>query len=736
MQNRSSQGFNPKQEKTQVLDRATSSHASSFFGPGAPINWDSVRAALPHSPPSEGADRSDCSDKDALLASSSIASQFASRDDPIVTARSRWFPAGGLAINPRAPTPQLPMAPARYRVPFNVRTSNAMGNATASIPFRQPDVPSIKAPVAPPQAADENAGLNSDTASTMNSLVSLLQLRPNAPATTDFAVLKIRNISWDLKYVPLGHVAPHYTQGVHVVMNRTTGKTQSECFIEFPTYMEAERALDLHERGVLKGRVVVVQWSTQAELMSSLFPNWIGATREDSSSQLAGNSVPLMDEAAAPQQQQPFGNGVVYGPTTSGPAKEGVFLLREEINAMLLICRNYKVCFSRKCPERPFENVISILCKIPWHKPQLVGLIQRDHVFEMLKLSIESLRIHLSRDHNNISGTLLERMIRAGLCVPLFTERQKLTLLAVAVSAFTEATSFDPFTNPLPGQGMDCPQDLAPFVYNPPGSEETGTSVADADPGEQRTECASGKQGTSAPPTPTALASEVPADGNMVQRLRMEEQVPFSAPALELLTGTSFISIDRQDAPCTPRDARRPPGAPRAMRSESGNVKEIYPSPDDDRAFDSQGRPLPESPTPGPAQPFPRFGAPETPPSPDNSGFLLHRIRLLESALRHSETQHAELRRTHERATAQAAAEVAELRDGKIRAERRAHEGEIIIRHLERENNSFKLRLQGLSSASWTSPILPQAQARLPLTDSPWSAPVRDPTDAPTYPWK
>ncbi|KAJ3014652.1 hypothetical protein HKX48_005026 [Thoreauomyces humboldtii] len=124
-----------------------------------------------------------------------------------------------------------------------------------------------------------------------NSLNALYQLRPNVDLTTGFAVLKLSNIAWNLSIadvlsyfkpfqIPFGHVAPHFTQAVHIVMNRATGKTQSDCFIEFPTYTDAQRAFDMYNRGILKGRIVVTQWSTQTELMDALFPHRAGHSQE------------------------------------------------------------------------------------------------------------------------------------------------------------------------------------------------------------------------------------------------------------------------------------------------------------------------------------------------------------------------------------------------------------------------------------------------------------------------
>lgn len=47
-------------------------------------------------------------------------------------------------------------------------------------------------------------------------------------------------------------------------------------------------------------------------------------------------------------------------------------------------------------------------------------------------LSLESLKVHLSKDYVQIDGTLLERLVRVGIMCPAFTERQKTTLLQTA----------------------------------------------------------------------------------------------------------------------------------------------------------------------------------------------------------------------------------------------------------------------------------------------------------------
>lgn len=43
-------------------------------------------------------------------------------------------------------------------------------------------------------------------------------------------------------------------------------------------------------------------------------------------------------------------------------------ITQQEVNRLLVICIDYKANFSRRCAERPFEHVISMLRLAPWHR--------------------------------------------------------------------------------------------------------------------------------------------------------------------------------------------------------------------------------------------------------------------------------------------------------------------------------------------------------------------------------
>ncbi|KAG0243108.1 hypothetical protein BGW41_002970 [Actinomortierella wolfii] len=276
-------------------------------------------------------------------------------------------------------------------------------------------------------------------------------------------------------------------QHVHILMDRCTGKTQKSAYVELAiTSAQATYVARTRRHKSLKGRVVSVEVTTQDELLGAIFPGWKGqwikgepvpstkpfvVTRpvincsqnevhkvisvadhglkchsggSDSAPPSANSSKqPLDGNPPTPEEpnQAPFESRLAMfscDPTTAP------FVTREEISAILLVCRNYKLYFSRKCAERPYENIISIICKYPWHRPELILPLHRDHIFELLKLAVEALRIHMSKENHTIHPTLLVRMIRCAVLTPAFTEKQKMVILRVA--------------------GRPCPEDLVPWL--------------------------------------------------------------------------------------------------------------------------------------------------------------------------------------------------------------------------------------------------------------------------------
>ncbi|KAJ3274958.1 hypothetical protein HDV01_001822 [Terramyces sp. JEL0728] len=252
----------------------------------------------------------------------------------------------------------------------------------------------------------------------ISALLQLYQSRPNVPSNSEYIVFKVIGLSletdnWDLiSYfypikIPSAHRAPYFTESIHLVMNNSTGKY--DCYIEFPTKDMAKEFCNIvGNKRYMHGELLKIQPSTQEELMKALFPR--------------------------------------YKIKNGDASSTAEFISRFEINSLLNRCREIRSRGYKKLKllARPYQTIISILTKIPWHTPDLLSTIQRDHIFELSKLAIEAIRsTYKSKDYND----LVERLARATLAVPLFTEKQKTMILSTAQ--------------------MKCPKELAQFVYVP-----------------------------------------------------------------------------------------------------------------------------------------------------------------------------------------------------------------------------------------------------------------------------
>ncbi|KAI8088771.1 uncharacterized protein BX664DRAFT_358414 [Halteromyces radiatus] len=254
---------------------------------------------------------------------------------------------------------------------------------------------------------------------------------PTVISPSFFPCVKLTNIPWDVSQTDIKqflgnlHIPSNtiYTQAIHILMDRTTGKTLSDAYVELATMEDVRYAIETKHQKPLKGRIVSVIQCQQEELLTVIFPKWRG--------KFSGTTAIPPDTKVVKSMSTAAGGGG----NTCPP-----FITREEINSLLVVCKNYKLHFSRKCAERPFENIITIIAKYPWHQAHLITTLHRDQVYEMLNLAIESLMNHLTKDYVQIEPSLLERLVRAGLLCPAFTERQKMALLQVS--------------------GLECPLDL------------------------------------------------------------------------------------------------------------------------------------------------------------------------------------------------------------------------------------------------------------------------------------
>lgn len=135
-------------------------------------------------------------------------------------------------------------------------------------------------------------------------------------------IIKITNFPWEITkddFVDFFSEFPLDETKIHVPIDRSTGKTKNEAFIELKEFSDVERCIATLNRKILKGRPVSVQSSSPTELFNTHFP------------------------FAIPEQN--------------------IFLTKDEINSILTVCKNYKVLLT----------VLSFRCISPENVP-------RDHL--------------------------------------------------------------------------------------------------------------------------------------------------------------------------------------------------------------------------------------------------------------------------------------------------------------------------------------------------------------------
>jgi hypothetical protein len=101
-------------------------------------------------------------------------------------------------------------------------------------------------------------------------------------------ILKISNISWDISITDIcallgDEIQPHQ---VHIPIDRLTGKTRCDLFVEMPDSASVMNALVQHNRKIIKGRSLIMIPSTFEELYQLHFTNGSCISDHDASSLL------------------------------------------------------------------------------------------------------------------------------------------------------------------------------------------------------------------------------------------------------------------------------------------------------------------------------------------------------------------------------------------------------------------------------------------------------------------
>ncbi|KAG6295498.1 hypothetical protein E4U45_006046 [Claviceps purpurea] len=230
-------------------------------------------------------------------------------------------------------------------------------------------------------------------------------------------VVKLRNIPFATKRSEViaflgrnSKILNDSDEPVHIIMERVTSKTM-DAYVEFTTLDDANKAVEKHHQNSLNGRVsrlgdrpVDVELSSQESLMRDLFPLARG---------IVWNGVT--------PNFKPFNHDEPWENFKGFVSEEEMVMLVKHVEVP------HRSPFSKDCPQRPYECLISTLKKFPWYATDRITISQRHAAFaatcgllRLLERSIEK-----QDDPVNLNAQLLRRLATAGMKCPGFTPLMK-----------------------------------------------------------------------------------------------------------------------------------------------------------------------------------------------------------------------------------------------------------------------------------------------------------------------
>ncbi|KAG6028453.1 hypothetical protein E4U41_000670 [Claviceps citrina] len=251
----------------------------------------------------------------------------------------------------------------------------------------------------------------------------------------NYGVVKLRNIPFATKRSEViaflgrnSKILNDADEPVHIIMERVTSKTM-DAYVEFVSLEDANKAVEKHHQHALNGRVsrlgdrpVDVELSNQESLMKDLFPLargivWNGTTP---------NFKPF-------NHQEPWENfkGFV--------SEEEMVMLVKHVEVP------HRSPFSKDCPQRPYECLISTLRKFPWYATDRITISQRRAAFaatcELLRLLARS--IQKQDDPINLNTQLHRRLVTTAMKCPGFTPLMKDDIAYIAGLSETDEREFN-----------------------------------------------------------------------------------------------------------------------------------------------------------------------------------------------------------------------------------------------------------------------------------------------------
>ncbi|KAK5656525.1 hypothetical protein OQA88_4502 [Cercophora sp. LCS_1] len=248
-----------------------------------------------------------------------------------------------------------------------------------------------------------------------------------ATSVCHFGVVKIKNIPYNTTVGEIlavigrnARLPADSHEPVHIIMDKVTSKTQ-DAYVEFASLRDAERALDRVQEGIqrkrhprLGERIVEVELSSQADLCRDLFPFAQGVVWE-------GN-LPVIQPEVPGEPWKSFRG----------------FVTDEELIVVTSHVKNpARSPFSRDCPQRPFEGLISTIKKYPWFLASHITMRERHFIYSTALKMCWFLRERLSSNNKGdqdrrLSPVLLKRLVIACLLCPGFSATMKDNIAVVS----------------------------------------------------------------------------------------------------------------------------------------------------------------------------------------------------------------------------------------------------------------------------------------------------------------
>ncbi|KAH8878905.1 hypothetical protein GQ53DRAFT_673240 [Thozetella sp. PMI_491] len=197
---------------------------------------------------------------------------------------------------------------------------------------------------------------------------------------------------------------------VHIIIDRVTSKTK-DAYVEFLTMPDAMRAAQRHQATIDRGRTarlgdrpVAVELSSIDTLMAELFPHaWVQWQ----------NGAPVIRQDKEERYEWRKFKG---------------FITEEEMTMLVKhVEQPHRTPFSKDCPQRPYECMISTINKMPWYCGEFITIKQRNAMHEAVMKLLQHLHVAIQQRRNDktLTPMLLKRLGTAAMACPGFSVVQK-----------------------------------------------------------------------------------------------------------------------------------------------------------------------------------------------------------------------------------------------------------------------------------------------------------------------